>query len=246
MTSFALHVPEQRKAARWLLAGITVLAVHATIIAAAILWTDRTPREPNILPAITVSLAPVQSAAPQLQEQEDLPAGPEMQQNDAAPPEPPKVEEQKPDEQVPPPPPVDQAEVTLPKPEPKQIEEPKPESQPPAPETTAPPKNERVGAFTQAASNAYNARILGHLEKYKRYPEGTHAVGTTTLRFTLDRDGKVLDVEIAKSSGNSLLDQEALAIVRRAAPFPKFPAAKSQAQDVWTWPMIFARPGGRT
>jgi protein TonB len=240
MTAFALYLPEPRRQARWLLAAVAILAMHAAIIVGAVLWAARAPREPTILPAIAVTLAPVQSAAPQVQDREDLPVGPEMQQADAAPPEPPKVEEQKPDEQVPPPPPADKAEVALPKPEPKQIEEPRPEAQPPAPETTAPPKNDRVGQFTEAGSNAYNALVVGHLEKFKRYPAAAHrAVGKTTLRFVLNRDGSVADVEIAKSSGNAILDQAALDIVRRASPFPKFPAAKTEAQADYIWPMDF-------
>jgi protein TonB len=240
MTAFALHLPEQRRPGRWLLAAAVILAVHAAIVV-ALLWHRSAPPAPELVPAIAVSLAPVQSAAPEIHEQEDLPAGPEMQQADAPPPEPPKQEEQKVEQQVPPPPPAQNPDAALPKEEPKPIETPKEEVPPPAPETTAPPKNEHVGQFTQAASNAYNALIVGHLDRYKRYPEGARAVGKTTLRFTLDRDGKVIDVEIAKSSGNTVLDQEAIAIVRRADPFPKFPAAKMQAQDIWTWTMNFDR-----
>jgi protein TonB len=240
MTAFALHLPEQRSPGRWLLAAAVILAVHAAIVV-ALLWHRSAAPVPELVPAIAVSLAPVQSAAPEVHEQEDLPAGPEMQQADAPPPEPPKQEEQTVEQHVPPPPPAQNPDAVLPKEEPKPIETPKEEVQPPAPETTAPPKNEHVGQFTQAASNAYNALIVGHLDRYKRYPAGAHAVGKTTLRFTLDRDGKVIDVEIAKSSGNTVLDQEALAIVRRADPFPKFPAAKPQAQDTWTWPMTFDR-----
>jgi len=241
MTAFALHLPEQRSPGRWLLAAAVILAVHAGI-AAALVWHRRTPPEPEILPAIAVSLAPVQGAAPEVHD-EDLPAGPEMQQAEAAPPEPPK-EEQKVEQQAPPPP-AENAKAVLPKDEPKPIEPPKQEVQPPAPQTTAPPKNEHIGQFTQAASNAYGALIVGHLDKYKRYPPGAHAVGKTTVRFTLDRNGKVLDVGIEKSSGNAVLDQEALAIVHRADPFPKFPAAKSQAEDVWSWTMYFAREARR-
>ncbi|WP_316190280.1 energy transducer TonB [Bradyrhizobium sp. SZCCHNS2096] len=240
MTSFALHLPEQRKPARWLLAAIVIAAAHALLIAGAILWTRRTSPEPTILPAIAVTLAPVQSAAPQVQDQEDLPVGPEMQQADAAPPEPPKVEAQKPDDQMAPPPPAENAEAALPKPEPKQVEEMQAAAQPPAPETTAPPKNDRIGQFSEAASNAYNALVVGHLEKFKRYPAAAHrAVGKATLRFVLNRDGVVTDVRIIKSSGNAVLDQAALDIVHRASPFPKFPEAKPQAEAVYFWPMDF-------
>jgi protein TonB len=241
MTAFALHLPEQRRHGRWLLAAAVILAVHAAIVV-ALVWHRRPPAAARLAPAIAVSLAPVQSAAPEVHEQEDLPAGPEMQQADAPPPEPPKQEEQKVEQPVPPPPPAENAEAVLPKNEPKPIETPVPDAQPPAPQTTAPPKNEHIGQFTQAASNAYAALIVGHLDKYKRYPAAAHgAVGKATLRFTLDRDGKVVDVEIEKSSGNAVLDQEALAIVHRADPFPKFPAAKPQAEDSYVWPMTFDR-----
>jgi periplasmic protein TonB len=242
MTAFALHLPEQRKPGRWLLAAAVILAVHAAIVV-ALVWHRRAPA-PELVPAIAVSLAPVQGAAPEVHD-EDLPAGPEMQQAEATPPETPK-QEQKVEQQLPPPPPAEQAEAVLPKDEPKPIEPPKQEVQPPAPQTTAPPKNERIGQFTQAASNAYSALIVGHLDKYKRYPSAAHgAVGKATLRFTLDRDGKVVDVQIVQSSGNAVLDEEALAIVHRADPFPKFPAAKPQAQDSWTWPMSFNREARR-
>jgi protein TonB len=241
VTAFALHLPEQRHPARWLLAGAVILTVHAAIVV-ALLWHPRTPPAPELVPAIAVSLAPVQSAAPEIHQQEDLPAGPEMQQADAPPPDPPKQEDQKLEQHVPPPPPAENPDAALPRQEPKPLEKPKEVIRPPAPETRAPPKNEHAGQFTQAASSAYNALIVGHLDKYKRYPAAAHnAVGKATVRFTLNREGKVVDVEITKSSGNTVLDQEAIAIVRRADPFPKFPAAKPQAQDVWASPMTFDR-----
>jgi periplasmic protein TonB len=241
MTAFALHLPEQRKPGRWLFAAAVILAVHAGIMA-ALVWHRRTPPPAEYLPAIAVSLAPVQSAAPQAQTQEDLPIGPEMQQADAPPPEPPKQEEQKVDQQVPPPPAVENAEAALPKPEPKQIEQPRPDAQPPAPETTAPPKSERVGTLTQAASNAYNALILGHLRRFIRYPAAAHgARGIVTIRFTINRDGRVTETAVSKSSGNSVLDQEAIEILRRASPFPPFPAAKSGSDALYFAPINFDR-----
>ena len=44
------------------------------------------------------------------------------------------------------------------------------------------------------------------------------------LHFVMDADGKVLSAEIAKSSGRPLLDEEALALIRRAQPLPALPA----------------------
>jgi protein TonB len=239
MNAFALHLPERPGFSRWTLAGVTILLVHAAIVAAVALWYARRPVEPNILPAIAVTLAPVESSSPEIQNQ-DIAVGPTMQQAEAAPKEPPK--EEKPVEQVvQPPAPPQQAEVTLPKVEPKQLEKPT-QSSPPAPETRAPPKTDHVGQFTLAGSNAYNALVFGHLQRFKRYPLAARgASGTTLVRFVLNRAGDVIESTVTKSSGNAILDREALDILRRASPFPAFPEAKPGVEDTYIAPVNFAR-----
>jgi len=240
MNAFALHLPETRGISRWTLAGVTIVLAHAAIVAAVALWYARRPVEPNILPAIAVTLAPVESSSPEIQDQ-DIAVGPTMQQAEAAPPEPPKVEEKQEEPVVQPPPPQQQANVTLPKAE-KEVEEPKPVPEPPAPETRAPPKSDRVGEFSQAGSNAYNALVFGHLQKFKRYPSAARGkVGTVVVSFVLNRAGEVTDSAVTKSSGNDVLDHEAIEILHRASPFPAFPAAKPGAQDTYIAPVSFAR-----
>jgi len=239
MNAFALHLPEGRGLSRWTLAGVAILIAHAAIVAAVVLWYARRPVEPNILPAIAVTLAPVDSSSPEIQDR-DIAVGPTMQQAEAAPKEPPKVEEKPTDEVALPPP--QEAEVTLPRVEPKQVEKPKPQERPPAPETRAPQKTEHVGQFAQAGSDAYNALVFGHLQKFKRYPSAARGkVGTVVVRFVLNRAGEVTDSAVTKSSGNDVLDHEAIEILHRASPFPAFPAAKPGAQDTYIAPVSFAR-----
>jgi protein TonB len=241
MNAFALHLPERHGLSRWTLAGVTILIAHATIVAVVALWYARRPVEPNILPAIAVTLAPVEASSPEIQNQ-DIAVGPTMQQAEVAPKEPPKVEEKPVEQVVQPPSPPQQAEVTLPQVEPKEVEKPKPEERPPAPETRAPPKTEHVGQFTQAGSNAYNALVFGHLQRFKRYPSSAQgAQGTVVVRFVLNRAGAVTESAVTKSSGNDVLDREALEILRRASPFPPFPAAKPGSQDSYIAPVNFAR-----
>jgi protein TonB len=241
MNAFALHLPQRRGLSRWTVAAVMILLAHAAIVAAVGLWYARRPAEPNILPAIAVTLAPVEASSPQIQDQ-DIAVGPTMQQAEAAPIEPPKVEEKPVEQVVQPPSPPQQAEVTLPQVEPKQVEKPKPEQRPPAPETRAPPKNEHVGQFTQAGSNAYNALVFGHLQRFKRYPSSARgAQGTVVVRFVLNRAGAVIESAVTKSSGNDVLDREALEILRRASPFPQFPEAKPGFQDSYVAPVNFAR-----
>jgi protein TonB len=163
-----------------------------------------------------------------------------MQQADEAPKEPPKVED-KPTEEVMQPTPPQEAEVTLPQVEQK-VEQPKPEVIPPAPETRAPPKNEQVAQFSVASSNAYNALVFGHLQRFKRYPRAAQgASGTVMVRFVLDRTGRVTDSVVTKSSGNRALDEEALDTLHRASPFPPFPVAKPGTEDSYIAPVNFSR-----
>ena len=197
------------------------------------------PVEPTMLPAIAVTLAPVEASSPEMQDQ-DIAVGPTMQQAEAAPKEPPKEEKSQLEQVVQPPPPVQQAEVTLPKDEQK-VEKPT-QCAPPAPETRAPPKTAHIGQFSEAGSNAYNARVFGHLQRFKRYPQAAHgASGTVLVKFVLNRAGDVIESAVTKSSGNGVLDHEALEILRRASPFPPFPAAKPGTQDIYIAPVNFER-----
>jgi protein TonB len=240
MNAFALHLPEERGLSRWTLAGIVIVAAHAAIIASIALYYVRKPPPMHIIPAIRVTLAPVEASAPQIQNQ-DIAVGPAMQQAPAVRKEPPKVEDKPIEKVVQPPPPQKQAEVTLPT-EPKPVEKPKPVYTPPAPETRAPPKTTHIGTFTVAASNAYDALVFGHLQRFKHYPRAARgAQGTAVVRFELNRKGDVIATKLTKSSGNRALDREALAILRRASPFPPFPAAKPGKRDAWIAPVTFVR-----
>lgn len=241
MTAFALHLPERNGVWRWIAAGALIVSLHAAIIASVMLWYVRQPSAPTILPAISVSLAPMEASSPEAENQ-DIAVGPTMQQAEEAPKQPPKVERQQVEQPVEPPPPQQQADVTLPDPEPKPAEQPKPDAPPPAPETRAPPPTEHVGQFSQAASNRYAALVVGHLQRFKHYPAAARgASGQVEVKFEIDRAGALLNVEVTRSSGNSVLDQEMLAIIHRASPFPPFPAAKPGTQASYIWSLNFAR-----
>lgn len=90
--------------------------------------------------------------------------------------------------------------------------------------TTAPQRGSTQGR--PAAEIAWQSRLLGHLEGFRRYP--TRALrqrheGVTYLRFSVDRRGGVGAVRLERGSGSDLLDAEALEVVRRAQPVPAPP-----------------------
>lgn len=82
-----------------------------------------------------------------------------------------------------------------------------------------------------AASNQAEARSGGgsnykgvlyqHLMRFRR--PNTIGAGTVMVRLSLNDNGGVQDVGIARSSGSAALDREAMQMVRRANPFPKPP-----------------------
>lgn len=171
--------------------------------------------------------------------------------DDAAPPPEPVVEQviEKLPELAPTP---TKTEVVLPKPEPekkqpdkpkpKQVERPKPDAKPTrrqrAPVTAAAPRSEAATAQATAAPSAgaatsnsaniadWKARVRGRIIAQKRYPPGARP-GTLRIAFDIGSGGQLLGVRLAQSSGSAELDSEALAMTRRAAPFPPPPPGVS-------------------
>jgi protein TonB len=67
---------------------------------------------------------------------------------------------------------------------------------------------------------------MAHLERGKRYPPTARSrreEGVVYVRFSIDDQGRVLAVRLARSSGSPALDDEVLALVQRASPMPAPP-----------------------
>lgn len=101
-------------------------------------------------------------------------------------------------------------------------------------------------ASARAADEAgYLLRWIQWVEKVgnENYPEEARQkkiFGTMRLAVALERDGNVASVEILQSSGQRVLDQAAVRIVRLAAPFEPFPTAIKQdrIEVIRTWNFV--------
>jgi periplasmic protein TonB len=119
-------------------------------------------------------------------------------------------------------------------------------------QTTAPPTSEAHhsnaaaspsagGASASSVSPAsWKGELMAHLNRYKRYPSGA-GVGTASIAFTISRSGEVLSARLIGSSGDSALDEEAVALIRRASPVPAPPPEVGGGSIPLTVPIRFNR-----
>ena len=64
------------------------------------------------------------------------------------------------------------------------------------------------------------------IKRHLRYParaERRGQAGRAEVILTIDRQGRLLDSRIVRGSGNAELDEEALAVLKRAEPFFRLP-----------------------
>lgn len=82
------------------------------------------------------------------------------------------------------------------------------------------------GGGTPGASADYMSYLLAWLQKHKEYPTEARRrrqEGTALLYFEMDRDGRVRNFQLQRSSGHPVLDDEVLALIERAQPLPAPP-----------------------
>lgn len=170
-------------------------------------------------PAVTVALNPAIAVfdvpAPEAPPSEPLPE-PEPQPERPA--ETPPAAQPAPATAAPVPAVAAPAAMTVPLPA---VASPQTPAQPQAPAAPPPPPR---GASTRPAD--WQARVLARLNAVKTYPASARArrqQGVVQIRFVIDRQGRVLEAALARTSGFALLDREATALPRRAQPLPAPP-----------------------
>jgi protein TonB len=135
-----------------------------------------------------------------------------------------------------------------PKPEPKQRIAAKPaETKATEPTRTAAPTRDRASEQARASTPSnpannigvgrsdydtnYRGLVAAHLARYKQYPADARSRGdrgTAAVTFSIGGGGGVTSVGLARSSGVASIDQEVVAMVRRASPFPAPPGGRPQ------------------
>jgi protein TonB len=243
----ALSAQDLADLRRWAICGAVIVLAHGAIAAGTVNWREEIEAaEPAA--AIVIEFAPVPVAPPM--PETNIAPGPEQVMSEASPATPiEQVEEkQKTPEKVasrpveePPPEikPAPNPDVALEPPRQEVTRSQPQDPRPPVPTTSAPqalpeqtaalpaaPTQGRPTPNRSSAVPTWKTEILALLERNKRYPEAAqsrHQQGTAQVFFSLDRQGRVIDSRVVRSSGASALDEEALALLRRAQPFPPPP-----------------------
>lgn len=116
---------------------------------------------------------------------------------------------------------------------------PSPASVPPTSATPRPslPKPEAKAANMDAEAQAYRQKLWAHIARLR--PAGIRLEGSSLISFRIDRNGQLLSLHLARSSGNAMLDRLALRTLSRAAPFPPPPPSLDDTQLDFAIPFSF-------
>ncbi|MEO8667670.1 MAG: TonB family protein [Bauldia sp.] len=92
------------------------------------------------------------------------------------------------------------------------------------------------------SASSYQSTLLARLRRFRSYPPEARRQrirGTATVTFTVNTSGSLVSVSLVGGSGSAILDREALAMVRRASPFPPIPANLGRSQVTVQSPIRF-------
>jgi protein TonB len=249
MTALSPAIAERRsrdELLRWSVSAFVVLALYALAALALGTWRVLPLRLDEVPPAIMLDLAPLAKAPAPQAPSPPAPSPPVVQPREEVTPPPvpvpppPRAEPRKPRLHRPPPPP--QVAPEPPAPVPPVAEAPAPSAPLAQPGPAPQPAPAATPQTSPQMAASFQAALLAHLERFKRYPRAAlmrRDQGTATLRFTMDRAGHVLAAALEHSSGHESLDDEVIAMVKRAEPLPAIPPEFSQTQLELVVPIRF-------
>ncbi len=95
---------------------------------------------------------------------------------------------------------------------------------------------------TKQSFNEFLKAVRDRIKQVQRFPPRVRSLDdgtTTTVRFTLFKDGTIRNPEVTDSSGSKALDNAALAAVQNAVPYPAFPEEQEGNSLRLELPIVF-------
>jgi TonB family protein len=98
---------------------------------------------------------------------------------------------------------------------------------------------------------AYARMVQTKISKAILYPQtigGIALAGTVKLKLRILKDGSLNSEEVVESSGNNILDQDAMQAAKTAAPYDAFTTGMEQEDLVFTVPIVYNKliSGGKS
>ena len=106
--------------------------------------------------------------------------------------------------------------------------------------TVVPEKSMDVKA-QQKVIESYGALLTRHISAFKKYPRIAQRriwEGDILLEITLNKNSKILNINVINKSKHEVLNKEAVAMIERAQPLPKANNIKSETFKVFV-PVVF-------
>jgi periplasmic protein TonB len=97
------------------------------------------------------------------------------------------------------------------------------------------------GETSSSALATWKGELVAHINRFKRFPPNAVAAGTASVGFAINRAGSVVSARLIASSGDRVLDEEAIALLHRASPVPPPPAQFGGNVVTLTVPIRFDR-----
>lgn len=221
----------------WGTAGAVALGVHVAAIALLFAWVR--PSEPPVPePVVLIDMPPEAASATPSEAMSQPQPLPEPVVAERPPVDIPAVKAPLPADPMvlPPPQPVRPAQST---PTPAMA----PSSVPVSASASMP--NPTPGSDPRARKQEadYFALLAAHLNRRKSYPveaKKARQQGIVTIRFTVDREGRVSNASIKRGSGHDVLDRETLDLLQRVAPLPRMPASMDRDSITLSLPIEYA------
>lgn len=95
---------------------------------------------------------------------------------------------------------------------------------------------------TKQSFSEFLRKVRDRIREEQRLPPNVRSLddgSTTTIRFTLLRDGTIRSPKVSNSSGSRVLDNAALAAVQNAEPYPPFPDGQAGNSIRLELPVVF-------
>ncbi|MES3083257.1 energy transducer TonB [Sphingomonas faeni] len=118
-----------------------------------------------------------------------------------------------------------------------------------APATAPARRGARDGLDANApagTSRSYAAKVRSWLLAHKTYPKHARMrreEGVVRVFFVIDRAGRLIEGRVLAACGRAALDDEAVAMLRRASPYPPAPSDLPGERFEITAPVDFVLPG---